>query len=472
MRLFPEFRATSWNGWGNVLARITPEVRELYVIAGRGSGKSRIVALLAAWFASKRYRRVPGENVFVGVFAPDRKQARVTFRYVRGLLRSVPELAALIERETRESLALSNGIIVEIITASTAAPRGRTYALCVVEEAAFLRDEESSNPDVELIRALRPALARCPGSLLAVVSSPYARRGVLWNAVQRHAGQPDGDVVVVQAPTLDLNPLFDAGAIAKAFDDDPISAASEYGAQFRNDLESYVAADVLDAVIVDGRYELPPTPGITYFGWLDFASGTRGGDSAACAIAHPVDRHGRTVAVLDAVREVRPKFSPQAVCADFAALLASFGVTRATADRWATGFTTEEMQRHGITVLPSERNKSQVYAELLSRLNSGDVELLDVPRLRAQFSGLERRTRNGRDSIQAGPGGHDDLSDAASGALLIASEASRGFSDEVAAGIRRMTRAAAGLDEDDDERPVSHLEGFPIQRTWRQRDMF
>jgi hypothetical protein len=113
------------------------------------------------------------------------------------------------------------------------------------------------------------------------------------------------------------------------------------------------------------------------------------------------------------------------------------------------------MQRHGITVLPSERNKSQVYAELLSRLNSGDVELLDVPRLRAQFSGLERRTRNGRDSIQSGPGGHDDISDAASGALLIASEASRGFSDEVAAGIRRLTREGTLASEDDAFAPAS-----------------
>ena len=63
INLFPEFREPSWNGWRDkVLARITPEVRELYVIAGRGAGKSRIVAVLAACFASIEHRRAPGER--------------------------------------------------------------------------------------------------------------------------------------------------------------------------------------------------------------------------------------------------------------------------------------------------------------------------------------------------------------------------------------------------------------------------
>src|SRR2546423_568460 len=96
MRLFEEFRAPSWDGWRAILARLTPTVREFFAIVGRGAGKSRIVALLACFFASRPYRRAPGENIYIGVFAPDRKQAGITFRYILGLLRSVPSLAALI----------------------------------------------------------------------------------------------------------------------------------------------------------------------------------------------------------------------------------------------------------------------------------------------------------------------------------------------------------------------------------------
>ena len=52
-------------------------------------------------------------------------------------------------------------------------------------------------------------------------------------------------------------------------------------------------------------------------------------------------------------------------------------------------------------------------------LNSGKVELLDNTRLINQISALERRTaRGGRDSVDHGPGGHDDLANACAGALV------------------------------------------------------
>lgn len=182
MSLFEHFRGPSWEGWRSILARLTPAIRELYVVAGRGSGKSMIAALLACAFASREYTLAPGESIYVGVFAPDRKQAGVTFRYVLGLLQSVPELAALVVNDTKDSLELSNGVVIEVITANTAAPRGRAYALAIIEEAAFLPTEEAADPDTELLRAVRPALARVPGSLLVVIGTPYAMRGELYKA--------------------------------------------------------------------------------------------------------------------------------------------------------------------------------------------------------------------------------------------------------------------------------------------------
>ena len=64
-------------------------------------------------------------------------------------------------------------------------------------------------------------------------------------------------------------------------------------------------------------------------------------------------------------------------------------------------------------------SKSDLYRELLPALNSRRVELLDQPRLLAQLEGLERRTsRSGKDAIDHAPGGHDDLINAAAGALV------------------------------------------------------
>lgn len=425
MDLFEEFHAASWDGWRGVLARLTPNVREFYGIVGRGAGKSRIVALLACWFASQQYLRAPGESIYIGVFGPDRKQAAITFRYTLGLLRSVPTLAALIVNETKDSIELSNGVVVEVITASIAAPRGRAYALVIVEEAAFLPVDASANPDVELLRAVRPALARVPGSLLVVVSSPYARKGVLWSAWQKYHGQPDGAAVFVQAATLELNPTFDASAVERAYGEDPASAGAEFGALFRSDVESFVSREALDAVVVPGRLECPRVAGVSYTGFLDFAGGAIGGDSAALGIAHAEPRNGRTCAVLDVIRETRPPFSPEQVCAEFAATLSAYGIPTATADRWAGQFPVEQMRKHGIRVEPSEKSKSDIYRDVLPIINSGGCELLDHPRLIAQLASLERRTaRGGKDSIDHAPGGRDDLANAVAGSVILASAAS------------------------------------------------
>jgi hypothetical protein len=52
---------------------------------------------------------------------------------------------------------------------------------------------------------------------------------------------------------------------------------------------------------------------------------------------------------------------------------------------------------------------------------SGKVRLLDNPRMISQFASLERRTSSiGKDKVDHGPGGNDDVCNAAAGALVRA----------------------------------------------------
>jgi hypothetical protein len=54
-------------------------------------------------------------------------------------------------------------------------------------------------------------------------------------------------------------------------------------------------------------------------------------------------------------------------------------------------------------------------------INSGRVELLDLPKLISQLASLERRVaRGGRDSIDHPKGFHDDTANSVSGAVLVA----------------------------------------------------
>jgi hypothetical protein len=124
--------------------------------------------------------------------------------------------------------------------------------------------------------------------------------------------------------------------------------------------------------------------------------------------------------VLDALRERRPPFSPETVVTEFAALLKTYRISSIVGDRYAGEWPRERFTVAGIKYELSDRPKGEIYRDTLPLLNSGKVELLDIPRLASQFCGLERRTaRGGRDSIDHGPGAHDDLANSAAGAVLL-----------------------------------------------------
>jgi Terminase large subunit, T4likevirus-type, N-terminal len=392
--------------------------------AGRRSGKSYILSLIAVFLATfKDWSQYlsPGERGTVMVIAADRRQARTIFRYIAGMLHGVPILEPLIERETADVIDLHNGLTIEIQTANFRTTRGYTVLAALCDEIGFWRSEETAaSPDVEILASLRPAMATLHGNaMLLCASSPYARRGALWNAWQKHFGKNGDPVLIWQAETRRMNHLVPQSVIDDAIEADPSSAAAEYGAQFRSDVETFVTREVVEACTVTGRRELPFDRKERFVAFIDPSGGSS--DSMTLAIAHRNKWTERIV--LDAVREVRPPFSPESVVAEFSGLLKTFGITRIRGDRYAGEWPRERFRLAGISYDPSPKTKSDLYRELLPLLNSNQVELLDLPRLQSQLLGLERRTaRGGKDSIDHGPGAHDDAINSAAGAIVLAHE--------------------------------------------------
>jgi hypothetical protein len=240
---------------------------ETALVIGRRGGKSRVLALIATYLALREYDQhlAPGEAATIAILAADRSQARVIFRFVIGLLKKIPMTAAMIVSADAETIVLENRVHIEITTASFRATRGYSYAAVLADEVAFWRtDEASANPDIEILRALRPGFASIPGSMLLIASSPYAKRGALYDAFRRHFGRDDARVLVWKSDTATMNPSIDPAIIAEAYEADPESARAEYGGEFRDDLADFVVRETVDAVTMVGRSELPPDPGITY----------------------------------------------------------------------------------------------------------------------------------------------------------------------------------------------------------------
>jgi hypothetical protein len=392
----------------------TRQSREAFLVVGRRGGKSFICALIGVYLACFRiYRLSPGEKGICMLLAADRRQARVLIRYVKAFLEGVPMLRAMIENETADAISLTNQVAIEIHTASFRSVRGYTICAAICDEIAYWRSDESANPDSEILNALRPAMATIPNSMLLCLSTPYSRRGALWDAHRKHFGKA-GDVLVWQAPTLTMNSSVPASIINDALEEDPASASAEYLAQFRSDLEAFVSQEVVDACTVPSRFELPPVSGVRYIAFVDPAGGS-GTDSMTLAIGHHEGAH----AVLDLLRSRKPPFSPEAVVSEFAATLKNYGVHTVHGDKYAGSWPSEQFQKHFIRYIASEETKSGIYQAMLPMLNSGRVELLDSKTLRQELIGLERKTaRGGRDSIDHGPGRHDDVINSAAGALI------------------------------------------------------
>jgi hypothetical protein len=367
-----------------------------------------LIAVFLACFRDYRPFLAVGERATLMVVAADRRQARQVMRFVRGLL-SAPVLAKRVVNDTADSIELAGDAVIEVITASNAL-RGYTVAACCCDELAFWPTEDSSTPDQAIIDAIRPAMLTIPDSLLICASSPYARRGALWDAFRRYWGKDDANVLVWRAPTLTMNPSVPHRVIDEAFEADPASASAEYGAEFRTDVETFVSREAVEACVAFGVRERPPAPDEYYSAFVDPSGGSA--EAMTLAIGH---RQGEMV-VIDCLRERRPPFSPDDVAAEFSALLRSYRVTTVHGDRYAGEWPRERFRERDIGYEPAEKPKSDLYRDLLPLINARRVELLDDKRLQAQLCGLERRTsRAGKDSIDHCPGGHDDVANCVAG---------------------------------------------------------
>lgn len=388
---------------------------ELWLAIGRRGGKTNAAGLLAvfeACFQDYSDRLAPGEWATVAVLAADRKQARTAFRYISGLLNQNPMLARLIVRETTESIELSNRTVIEVTTASSRSTRGYTYAAVIADELAFWpSSEDSANPDFAVLDAVRPGLATLDGKLFCL-SSPYARRGALWEAYRRYFGKA-GPILVAQAPTRTMNPSLPQRVVDQALERDPASASAEYLAQFRNDIAAFISRDLVDNCTRRSPLILPRRPGITYRGFVDVAGG--GADEYTMSISH---KEGERV-VIDGVWSEHG--DPAAITGRYAAILRGYGISTITGDRYAAEWPRQEYRKHGITLEPSDKNRSELYLEFLPMLQTGAVELAPDAKALTQLAMLERRmARNGRDTVNHPPGGHDDRANALAGAAWAA----------------------------------------------------
>jgi hypothetical protein len=356
-----------------------------------------------------------GEQAVIAILAQDRDQAQAIFRYVVGFIETIPLLGPMVIGKDFETLVFSTRVRVEITTASFRSTRGRTYAAVLCDEVAIWRTDESRNPDYEIIRALKPGLLTIPGAMFLMASSPYGRKGELFDSFRRFYGRDGAPVLVWKAPTLTMNTALNPAEIEAEYERDPEGSKAEFGAEFRSDLAAFVSQEAIDAVSMWGRTELPPQAGIDYVAFCDPSGGLA--DSMTLAIAHVEG----DVCVLDLVAVAAPPFDPGLIVAEFAAIQRRYGITTVIGDNYAGNWPAARFKENGIDYIKSDRVKNDVYRDFLPLITSRGCELLEHRRLLHELVNLERRVSpGGRDAISHPPNAHDDVVNCVAGALTLA----------------------------------------------------
>jgi hypothetical protein len=405
----PWFAGSSWSAWRVALkgayalamtkaernafraiaGREPPKkpVRECWFIIGRRGGKDSVASLMGTYtaaFFDPRGKLRPGERASVLCLAVDREQAGIVLGYIKSYFAEIPYLKGMVTNETINGLELSNGVDIVVATNDYRSVRGRSVALAILDEVAYWRDERSAAPDAETYNAIVPGTVTVGGTIVGI-STPHKKSGLLYSKWREHYGQA-GDILVIHAPSVTMNPKLDKKLINAEIERDPAVGRAEWLAEWREDLASYIDRALIEAAVDTGVVVRPRIPDVTYHAFCDPSGGSS--DSMALAVAH---REGDTV-ILDCLVEKPAPFNAAAVTAEIAKTLHEYGLTECRGDRYGAQWVVQSFAANGITYRHSQHDRSAIYADAVPLFTSGMARLLDNRRLVGQLAALERRT--------------------------------------------------------------------------------
>jgi hypothetical protein len=385
---------------------------EVVIITGRQSGKSRAASTIAAYEAVLAEREPDRTELFALLIAQDQRGAlRTLLSYCRSPFEVIPILQRSVSEIRADTIRLRSGVTLAAYPCRPASVRGLRAKVAVVDELAFFTSTDGRPTDVEMLRALRPALATTGGKLI-ILSSPYAQTGALHDLHRKHYGRDDSSTLIWQASAPEMNSTLPADYLERMREDDPEAYRSEVLGEFRTGIATFFDPEALDACVVPERRELPPVAGVRYAAFTDPSGGSK--DAFTLAIGHSSNSR----VVLDCVRAWTPPFNPSGVVEEIAAVLKGYRCSVVVGDKYAGEWPREQFRARNVKYNVAALDRSALYLEMLPVVNAGAVELLDDAKLMRELRSLERRRGTaGRDRVDHRPGQHDDRANAVAGVV-------------------------------------------------------
>lgn len=392
---------------------------EFIGIFGRRAGKSTAIVVYNIWNSALVDHSdvlAVGEVGVALLISRDQRIARMLLDRTYEIMVASEPLRSMITNKTADTIELDNHCSIEVRPCNYRTLRGPSYVSVVCDELAFwFTDTAFANPDSEVLTAVKPGLLTTKGPVL-MVSSAYAKHGVLYNFYKKYYG-PNGpdDIIVAFGTTRDMNSSISQEEIDRAIERDPVANRAEYLSEWRDDTEGFIPRELVEACVRD-YLELSPQSGIIYRCFVDAASGVPEGDSYVIVIAHKVDDR----VVIDCIREVRPPFNFfEVVNTVLLPICKAYKIYKVVGDNYAGDLTKLPVRKAGLGYELAAKHKSELYIDpFLAMLNAGKIDLPKHDRAISQICSLERSVqRSGRDQISHPTNGHDDCANAIAGVV-------------------------------------------------------
>jgi len=232
---------------------------ELWCRVGRRGLKSTTAALIAlheAAFGGHGAFLLDGERGIIAVISKDSAGSEVVARFVElhaqalGLRTSWTSLGSIRALEI-EGLRF----LIACFPCNATAPRGFPIPVVIADEIAlWSSDKLGANPDVEVLAAVKPAMAQFETPKLVAISSPFGVTGEHYSNVEENLGDDArADVLAVQGATWLWNPAITEEK-THSLERDAIRHAREYGAT-----PSETEQSAFDLADVEGAFALVPS---------------------------------------------------------------------------------------------------------------------------------------------------------------------------------------------------------------------
>jgi len=421
--------------------------KNVLAVIGRGGGKSFNIGRIAQHrILTFNYPLAPGQKARNLIISPNFRTGDYTLDYIFGLFDTHERLKKFVagKKKTEQiaELRFTNSSSVSPMPMTRVSGRGPATWTLILEEAAHFKTEGRFSDD-EVFKSARPSMNRLgPGVAYFIISSPYAKEGLVYRLYKKFYGVENDRVLVIQGAckTMDIFGKHYVGFNPTLTDEEMMSdletegeefVKREYLAEFVDAISAAFDGQAVEDCVMTGMLQLPYNTDYDYFGVLDpagLSENSQFNDEFTAGVAHVEERQGEPFVVVDAIKawsankDAARKSTPAQAVDESIALFQQYQVSDIVGDRFAIDLLSAQYEEAGFHYEKSKLNKWDLYHELIPVINNRRIAFVADETATTQLKSLERKKSGTRGKIDHAKGRHDDRANVIALASYIGQE--------------------------------------------------